>query len=87
MIDKIFDIILVAILVFVLLHYVPKVVNLWKTGRVRYAKLATEMGKEVKKYYEQKGQKCTTDTDKKYYFNIYDSTERFGRKYKSWNFY
>ena len=24
-----------------------------------------------------------TDTDKKYYFNIYDSTERFGRKYKS----
>ena len=82
-IDKLFDIILVAILVFVLLHYVPKVVNLWKTGRVRYAKLATEMGKEVKKYYEQKGQKCTTDTDKKYYFNIYDSTERFGRKYKS----
>ena len=83
LIDRLFDIILVAILVFVLIHYVPRVMNYWKSGRVKYAKMATEMGTEIKKYYEQKDQKCTTDTDKKYFFNIYDSTERFGSDYKS----
>lgn len=81
--DKLFDLIFVALLVFLFLRYSPKIVTFYGNGKVKYAKMATEMATEIKDYYEQEGQKCSTNTPRKYYFNLYDSTERFGKKYKS----
>ena len=81
--DKLFDLIFVALLVFLFLRYSPKVITYYGDGKVKYAKMATEMATEIKAYYEQEGQECSTNTPRKYYFNLYDSTERFGKKYKS----
>ena len=81
--NMVFDVLFVAVLVFLFLRYSPKIITIWGDGRVKYAKMATEMATNIKNYYEQDGQKCTTTTPKKYYFNLYDSTERFGEEYKS----
>lgn len=81
--NMIFDVLFVAVLVFLFLRYSPKIITIWGDGKVKYAKMATEMATNIKNYYEQDGQKCTTTTPKNYYFNLYDSTERFGEKYKS----
>ena len=79
----IIDIILIIAIGYFVFWSAPKIVNWFTGGRQTYVDLAKSMAAQVQDYYTQEGQKCNTSINHRYFFNIYNSKEQFGDKYKS----
>lgn len=77
------DLIIIAAIIYFVIWSGPKIVNWFTDGRENYVDLAKSMAVQVKEYYFQEGQKCTTTVNHRYFFNIYNSKEQFGDKYVS----
>ena len=77
------DIIIIALVGYFVIWSAPKIVNWFTGGRERYVELAKSMANQIENGYTQHGQRCTSNVNHRFFYNITNSKEQFGDDFVS----